>query len=248
MLVGTAGPAQKLIVQLWNQSEIVGYLKYGESAAAKDHIIREAGILKGLPSGLGPTLLKCGPLENGLALVLTAVHGQPINAQLPVEDKILLLLETFRITAPLPFWEHPWITKVKANIPSKICLTSLAGRKWPVVFHHGDFAPWNILSRPDGSLGVIDWEYGTDEGFPFLDFVFFVLQVGRLIYRWPPQKAKCYSIKALSLHRTWNITEDQAKTLVCLCAYHTYSKALPGNDATYYESQDWWRAVWNNKT
>jgi hypothetical protein len=247
VLIGTPGPAQKIVVQFWRESEIVGYLKYGETPAARIQIAQEAAILKALPSGIGPTLLKLGALKNGLAIILTPVHGRPLNAQLPLNDKIQLLLNTLRISSPVKFWDHPWIKKIKDNVPSQDWLIPLAGRDWPVVIHHGDFAPWNVLSRPDGSLGVIDWEYGTVEGFPLLDLAFFVLQVGRLIYGWTPIKAKDYSIGVLSGQRVWPIRRDEASSLVCLCAYDTYNQALPAKDKVYYKSQAWWRAVWESE-
>ncbi len=43
----------------------------------------------------------------------------------------------------------------------------------PVVWEHGDFAPWNIKKATDGSLRAIDWESSSRKGLPLFDMVFF---------------------------------------------------------------------------
>lgn len=40
----------------------------------------------------------------------------------------------------------------------------------PLVFYHGDFAPYNILIDGE-SVGVIDWEYAKDKYLPVLDLI-----------------------------------------------------------------------------
>lgn len=41
------------------------------------------------------------------------------------------------------------------------------------ILMHGDFAPPNVLRRPGGDLGVIDWELAEVRGLPLVDLVFF---------------------------------------------------------------------------
>jgi len=45
---------------------------------------------------------------------------------------------------------------------------------------HTDFSPWNILIRPNGELGIIDWEGSSLNGLPVVDLVYFMtfLSVG----------------------------------------------------------------------
>lgn len=38
-------------------------------------------------------------------------------------------------------------------------------------FSHMDLGPWNILIKPDGGLGIIDWESGQLYGVPFSDLM-----------------------------------------------------------------------------
>jgi aminoglycoside phosphotransferase (APT) family kinase protein len=44
----------------------------------------------------------------------------------------------------------------------------------PVVFEHGDFAPWNLFIDERDGLGVLDWESSRSEGLPGLDILYFL--------------------------------------------------------------------------
>lgn len=43
----------------------------------------------------------------------------------------------------------------------------------PVVWKHGDFAPWNIKKTTNGPLRAIDWEASSRQGLPLFDLIFF---------------------------------------------------------------------------
>jgi|694.fasta_scaffold01489_2 hypothetical protein len=58
----------------------------------------------------------------------------------------------------------------------------------PVVCH-GDFARWNLLKQTDGSLKVLDWEWGHEGGMPGIDLVHYFLQDARLVARMPAKEA-----------------------------------------------------------
>jgi hypothetical protein len=58
----------------------------------------------------------------------------------------------------------------------------------PVVCH-GDFARWNLLKQTDGSLMVLDWEWGHEGGMPGIDLVHYFLQDARLVERMPAKEA-----------------------------------------------------------
>lgn len=244
VLVGTSGPTQKVTLQLWNDRQVVGYLKYGEKQTAQNRIKQEAEVLKALPHGLGPTLLKVEPFGEGLAVVLLPVFGEALGARLPLASNLISFVQNFPRSSPVVFEDHPWIKKMMSrytDIPLS-CITPLAGRKWPVVFQHGDFAPWNILVKPNGSLKAIDWEYGTAEGFPFIDLAFFILQVGRLIYRLSPKHATSHAIKLLSRTQSLNLTQEEAQAVVYLCAYDTCKRIASERNGSFA----WWESCWNN--
>jgi len=220
LLIGAAGPTQKITLQLWDKQQIVGYLKYGEKPTAQDRIKQEAEVLKALPSAHGPTLLKFDSLGDGLAVVLSPVVGEALDVRLSLAKDLTSFVLKLAHSDPVPLENHPWIKKMQkyTSVPS-FCLTPLANRKWPIVFQHGDLAPWNIYRKSNGSLKAIDWEYGLVAGFPFLDLAFFLLQVARLIHHWSPMRAKIHAINVLSGTHSLNLTLEQAQGIVCLCAY-----------------------------
>jgi hypothetical protein len=77
VLVGTPGPTQKITIQLWDGcGKVVGYLKYGEKAAACSRLQWEYHILSVLPKGAGPMALSYGSLGDGMALCLSPVPGK----------------------------------------------------------------------------------------------------------------------------------------------------------------------------
>src|SRR3989304_4621399 len=95
ILVGTPGPAQKLIVTVWDAcSRPIAYVKYGETPAAMRRIKTEFAVLSALPESLGPQPLKLAPLGDGLALLMTAVPGQHLPARLPPPQEAVDFLHT----------------------------------------------------------------------------------------------------------------------------------------------------------
>ena len=46
---------------------------------------------------------------------------------------------------------------------------------------HGDFAPWNVISRADGKPVVIDWEMGAEDGVAGWDLTHWLVQEARLV-------------------------------------------------------------------
>jgi len=63
----------------------------------------------------------------------------------------------------------------------------LSGGDWrgeaPAVRIHGDFAPWNLKRRQDGTVSAIDWEESEAEGLPFYDLCYYRQQTERLLGR-----------------------------------------------------------------
>ena len=44
----------------------------------------------------------------------------------------------------------------------------------PSVFEHGDLSHPNLIVRPSGGVGVVDWELAEEQGFPLHDLAFFL--------------------------------------------------------------------------
>jgi thiamine kinase-like enzyme len=45
-------------------------------------------------------------------------------------------------------------------------------------YEHRDFSPWNVVVRPDGTLGVLDWEGARPVGLPVQDLAYFLAHLG----------------------------------------------------------------------
>jgi hypothetical protein len=245
--VGTPGPAQKITVQLSAEGgKVVGYLKYAEKAVACKRLQQEYEVLSGLPQGIGPRPLRYGSLGKGLALHTTPVQGKLLPAKLPPVAGFASFLQILTAAPPLPLEAHPWARAIR--LPGEGCverwLESLADRKWPVVIQHGDLAPWNLLSTPNGKLRAIDWEYGSPTGFPYVDLAQYMFQVAALLYRWSPSKAMDYTIRYLT-RRPWpGLTSAEAVAIAGLAAYQAHRHALEDGHAPDAPVQAWRQAVW----
>ena len=244
VLMGTPGPAQKLIVQLWGDGLVLGYMKYGKTLIAKDRIEREHAVLSGLAQNLGPCPLKFAQFADGVAMIMSPVCGKQLPASLSSASLAKGLLNRMTLGVEHSVHEHPWIKRLSERYGHALpWLDALAGRTWPVVVQHGDFAPWNIFQDRSGILRAIDWEYGDLEGFPYMDRSFFVLQVGRLMNRWSPERAKDYAVSVLDR----DLPRHQAEALIRLVALDTYNKALEDNNETDAPALRWWQTVWKEK-
>lgn len=91
---------------------------------------------------------------------------------------------------PESFPEWNAIHKAFVGLPNgRSILDRLAQRSLTPVLRHGDFARWNLLTQPDGTLIALDWEWGGIAGMPGLDLVHFFLQDARLVDRLEPAVA-----------------------------------------------------------
>ena len=242
VLMGAPGPAQKLIVQLWCNGRVLGYVKYGETFIAKDRIGREHAVLSGLAPNLGPRPLKFAPFADGVAMIMSPVCGKQLPASLSSINIARILLSLMVTNVSHLAHEHPWLKSINERYGNTVApwLDALAGQRWAVVFQHGDFAPWNVFQDKSGILRAIDWEYATLEGFPHVDKVFFLLQVGRLINRWSPERARDYTAFVFGRE----LTRPQAEALIRLVALETYYKMLEDGHESDSPVLRWWQSVW----
>lgn len=245
--VGTPGPVQKITVQLSAEGgKVVGYLKYAEKAVACKRLQQEYEVLSGLPKGVGPLPLRYGSLGAGIALHTTPVPGKLLPAKLPPAAGFASFLQILTAAPPLPLEVHPWAQAIR--VPGEGCverwLEALADRKWPVVIQHGDLAPWNLLSAPNGKLRAIDWEYGSQTGFPYVDLAQYMFQVAALLYHWSPSKAMDYTIHYLTRQPWPGLTSAEAGAIAGLTVYQAHRHALEDGHAPDAPMQAWRRAVW----
>ena len=145
------------------------------------------------------------PLATGVPRMLGLHHGEGLtvmrmpyltgHAVGPGEsgDALELLKQWITGQAPKSITEFPEWTAIASALSgfesggqalerlSRECLSS--------VICHGDFARWNLLRKADGSLVVLDWEWGHPNGMPGIDLVHYFLQDARLVERLSPQDA-----------------------------------------------------------
>ena len=248
-LVGTPGPAQKITAQIrCGRGEVLGYLKYAEKAPARNRLRHERHVLHNLPGGVGPRLMKFGPLGKGEALLTSALSGDRLPVTLPPSARLTDLCRLLAVSPPVALETHPWIVQIREREGQKLdpWLEVLARKEWPVVVQHGDFAPWNMLQRTDGTLGVIDWEYGTLEGFPHLDLAYYLLQVSALIYRRTAITAAEYTADYLTGQAGLELDREEAEVLTRLAAYDAYLKSREDGQPDGNDLQAWRREVWKS--
>ena len=250
VLVGTPGPGQQITVQLRNEEGLVlCYLKYATKGVACRRLRQEWMALTSLPTGVGPTGIKIGPLGRGEALLQASVPGKLLRASLPPPADLTTLLDSFVVSQPLRLEAHPCVRRMcDRGMPGSddAWFGVLEGRRWPVVVQHGDFAPWNLIRTPDGALRAIDWEYCVLESFPYLDLSYYLLQTSALIYRRDPLEATRYATEYLISSPTLALSEAQALALVRLAAYDAYQKALEDGQPSDNKLQVWRAAIWEN--
>ena len=252
VLAGTPGPAQKITAQLRSANgKVLGYLKYAEKEPARRRLRQEQKMLSELPVGIGPELLKFGPMGDGDALLSSALSGELLTTALPVPEGVAGLLERLTLPPAQPLELHPWVRHLRSReLPPGLhsCFETLAGREWPVAIQHGDFAPWNLLRRADGVVGAIDWEYGTPEGFPHVDLAYYILQTSALIYRRDPLPAARYAADCLDRMPALGLDSAEALALTRLAAYDAYLKGCEDGQPVSTPLQAWRRKIWQETT
>ncbi len=231
VMVGTPGAGQKLIVQVWQNQILIGYLKFALKDSARKKLAREAEMLAALPEGTGPQLIKAGRFGNGDALLISPVGGETIFPKLPIIPEVLDFLSRIPVLPEMfCFDEHPWVNEVFGILLTQDPLFNvLRKKKWPTVLMHGDFAPWNLIQRsgdscpsavvgpPSSELCAIDWENGFRRGFPQMDYIHYVLQVCLHVTKCDPVKAGRMAIRGLLSQRGIESAEEAA-VLTGLCA------------------------------
>jgi len=243
ILIGTPGPAQKWTAEVRDEDgEVLGYIKGGILDAAVQRLKSEAALLPIIPASLAPRLLWSGPLAGGWAIATTAIEG---TAPSPILDPPAGLVELcYGLAGPRSHAvaDHPWAASFDGPEAVAALLDDLADREWPEVIQHGDCAPWNLRRSAAGSLATFDWELGCASALPGLDEVYYVLQVGFLIYGLSP-RAAASSAQGVLFQRGY--TACQAQALIRITAYDAWQKAESIGETG--PLQAWRRKIWEDQ-
>jgi len=220
LMVGTPGPAQKLVAQIWQGGRVVAYLKFGVSDAARAALMNEADVLAALPPGLAPRLFKKDSLGDGVAILISPLKGRRASKALTIPPQAMQMLKKMQSGSSgeiFSFEEHPWIQNtMKMSRDEAQVYKCLCGRKWKAVLMHGDFAPWNLLLKGDGCCAY-DWESGSRFGFPWMDLIHYYVQTARNLFGWTAGKTRTFVLRAL-LTADNSLSQGEAEELLTLCA------------------------------
>lgn len=241
VLVGNASSSPKYILKLEsNSAKVIGYMKYTNSQV--ELLENEHFLLQNIPKNVAPHVIKYDNFLSGKALLLSSIDGKQIKATLPPPPNVQLFLNKLIVSSSVSTNEHPWIQKLKMQNNSHIdtLLEKLLYRdQWPVAIQHGDLAPWNLISK-NSEIKAIDWEYGCLEAFPFIDLIYYCLQVSALIYRWKPRQSTNFLKKYLKHVYGNNLNLEEIESLIKLTVYDIFQRF----NINYSKSQDYlnqWR-------
>ena len=199
-----------------------------------------------LPPDVGPKVLEFGSFADGEALLIGPVVGKQVPANLKPPAACSDFLASLSTPSRMHLEDHPWVRHIRAQEGADVekWFEILSAKTWPVVIQHGDFAPWNLLLRPDGTLAAIDWEYGTLEGFPYLDLAYYILQVSALIHRYAPPQGLARSVTYLTRQSRSSLSDEEAEVVTRLAAYDAYLKSRADGQLDTDNLQAWRRGIW----
>jgi hypothetical protein len=112
-----------------------------------------------------------------------------------------------------------------------------------VWINHGDFAPWNVCVE-GGEWSLLDWEFADAEGFPFLDSVYYVLQVACLVKKWTPDRARMRAREWIESNPLLPISADEADVIVRVCAWDAQRRDRNLGEPDDSALQQWREQVW----
>jgi hypothetical protein len=178
----------------------VGKLAFG--ADGSDLLTQEANVLRTLATKTHG-VPKCLGLhhEGGISMLrMPYLTGAPVRTG--ESTAALALLEDWisdRPPQPMEqYAEWQFISKaLAASDAGESAFRQLKEIQLVPVICHGDFARWNLLKQDDGTLIVLDWEWGRENGMPGIDLVHYFLQDARLVKRMPDKEAVSATIDKL---------------------------------------------------
>ena len=199
----------------------VGYLKYVEKLSDQKNLENEYRCLSILPPGIAPKVIKYGLYNSGTILFTQPIPGRVFNVSKGDTIKADQFLRKMNsVERSCDFMKHPWIMKLKKRTGDALDWAGvLTKQNWSVVIFHGDFVPWNLFETKNGKIVAIDWEYGDCEGFPYIDKIYYALQVDALIRQLTPQEAFLHAQKGI-MDFDHSIPADTAKALIGLTALY----------------------------
>lgn len=226
VLLSNAYPKKKYIVKLFCETTgNIYYLKYVINKHLSQKIEQENLLLTSIPLRTGPKVIKFAPIEQGSALLMEAIPGKTINPYKMPSQLIHDFLSKLILPDCYSISQHPWAKKLRqTNNPEVLSLLQdLSGREWPIVIQHGDFSPWNLINY-QGEIRAIDWEYGCLKSFPYLDLIYYCLQISFLMKKWEPRKSFFKIFSHLEKNNPDDLVILEIHALIKLAVYDTFER------------------------
>jgi len=219
-IVGTPGPTQSVLVRFVEPKNgsprAVAKVMVSRDSHAAERIAAESKAIQDpVLDGVVPRHWETGVIDGYHYLITEFVTGPSLS---PGRRGMMAALGALAFqtnsTDYVVIQEHPWVQRALKQIP-ELRQDRLSGR-FPIARTHGDFAPWNILVRPDRSLTLIDWEFSEADGVADVDLAHYLLVTQHLLKRRDPSGSIQYGVN--ELHRVGGYSVSDALTLIALAA------------------------------
>lgn len=177
----------KIVLQLQNNGNIIGYLKYAISPIGEKRILNEKKAIELLSNlKLAPKILDSGYYEQTPYILLENIEGKigwvadkeylNVLSSLQKENKFKLKEHprTHDLIQKLEEYQlHDEIQKLNQELEAST-------ECYAEVFEHGDFAPWNLI-RLEDKVVAFDFEYFEEQGLQYLDEIKYHFQLNHLM-------------------------------------------------------------------
>jgi len=180
----------KVVLQLQTpEAHLIGYLKFPLSELGTSRLKTEKKAIDILSSkGIIPNYLLFNHYESKPFLLLPPILG---SSKIIIRNDLNILLKRFNRKVSFPLSEHPRILEIinqlkhhhlNQFIPIIKDINHSSKTKYSLVYEHGDFAPWNIITNQNSSI-PFDFEYFIEDGLEHLDLIKYYYQIGKLLYK-----------------------------------------------------------------
>lgn len=177
----------KVVLQLVENGNIIGYLKYPLTLAGESRLQNE---IKGIrilsEKGIVPPLIYLGNYEKMDFIILRNIEGSIEKVDI---EEIAIVLNSLKKNVSYPLAEHPRILHLKRKafelgmewVAVKMgSLVKQSKNSYAEVYEHGDFAPWNLIKASSG-LVPFDFEYFVENGITYFDELKYHYQIAHLL-------------------------------------------------------------------
>ena len=178
----------KVVLQLQDSKDIVGYVKYPISSIGKKRLLNEHKAITTLSKiNLVFEVLVYDSYKGTPFIILQNLKGTIGNASQKEYNQILDSLKkekSFRLNS------HPRILDIKNKLKlfelfdimdTLEILLRFSKLRYLEVFEHGDFAPWNLIRTEKGVI-PFDFEYFEEQGLEHMDELKYHFQIENLLH------------------------------------------------------------------